>query len=82
MPKTVAIVAKKTALRADPNETVMVLMQGKNRGVGQAQISSVHLEFPVLGLRRQGTEQPTRTENPDTRSHTHPIFLSAEISGA
>jgi hypothetical protein len=34
MLKTVAIVAEKTSLRADPEETFMVLVQGKNRGIG------------------------------------------------
>jgi hypothetical protein len=52
MPKTVDIVAEKTALRADPKETVMVLVQGEYRRIGQAQVGSVHLEFPVLRLRR------------------------------
>ena len=78
MSKAVAIVAEKAALRADPKETFVVLVQGKNRGIGQAQVGSVHLEFPMLRLRRQGTEQPTRTENPDTRPHTHSHWLSVE----
>jgi hypothetical protein len=68
----VAIVTEKAA--------VVVLMQGEDRGIGQALVGSVHLEFPMLSLRRQGTEQPTRTENPDTRPHIHPHSLSVEMT--
>lgn len=76
----VAIVTEKAAFRAHPKVAVVVLMQGEDRGIGQALVGSVHLEFPMLSLRRQGTEQPTRTENPDTRPYIHPHSVSVEMT--
>ena len=76
MLKTLAIVAEKTALRADPEETLMILVQGEYREVGQALVNPVYLEFPMLRMRCQGTEKPTRTENPNSRPHTHSVHLS------
>jgi hypothetical protein len=78
--KAVAIVTEKTALRADPKETIMVLMQGKDGEIGQALLGAVRLESPMLRLRPQGTEQPNRTEHPDARPHRNSYGLSAETA--
>ena len=52
MPKSVAIVAEKPALSANPEKPVMVLVQGEDREIGQALLGPVHVEFPMLPPRR------------------------------